>query len=125
MGVEKIGLAERIGELSIAAPALFLPGAGCLPLAFAWVSGSGMAATQSLFRFYTGPAVELGFNPLRVGAIVSIAAAAGRTMSPVSAVALMCGSLTETSALALSRRVALPLLIGLAAVVGVAMLLER
>jgi DcuC family C4-dicarboxylate transporter len=125
MGVEKIGLAERIGELSIAAPALFLPGAGCLPLAFAWVSGSGMAATQSLFRFYTGPAVELGFNPLRIGAIVSIAAAAGRTMSPVSAVALMCGSLTETNALALSRRVALPLLIGLAAVVGVAMLLER
>jgi DcuC family C4-dicarboxylate transporter len=92
-------------------------------LAFAWISGSGMAATQSLFGFYTAPAAELGFNPVRVGAIVSIAAAAGRTMSPVAAVTLMCASLTQTNPLALSRRLALPLLIGVAAVIGAAMLM--
>jgi DcuC family C4-dicarboxylate transporter len=121
MGIEKIGLAEWIGAGSVKVPALFLPGAGGLPLAFAWVSGSGMAATQSLFGFYTGPAVELGFDPVGVGALVSIAAAAGRTMSPVAAVTLMCGSLTQTNPLALSRRVAVPLLVGLSAVLTVAM----
>jgi DcuC family C4-dicarboxylate transporter len=125
VGVEKIGLAQQIGELSAAVPSLFLPGAGGLPLAFAWISGSGMAATQSLFGFYTRPAAELGFSPLRVGAVVSIAAAAGRTMSPVAAVTLMCGTLTQTNPLALSRRVAVPLLAGLVVVVTIAMLLGR
>ena len=44
-------------------------------------------------------------------------AAAGRTMSPVAAVTLMCASLTESEPLALAKRVAGPLLVGLAVVV--------
>src|SRR5262249_23624292 len=99
--------------------------AGVLPLAFAWLSGSGMAATQSLFRFFTAPSTVLGIDAIRVGAVVSIAAAAGRTMSPVSAVALMSGSLTASNPLQLCKRVALPLLAGLVAVVLAALFLVR
>lgn len=46
-------------------------------------------------------------------------------MSPVSAVALMCASLTGSSPLELVRRVAAPLLVGLAAVLLTAHLILR
>ena len=83
-----------------------------------------MAATQSLFAFFTGPSVALGLDPVRIGGVVSIGAAAGRTMSPVAAVVLMCASLTQTDPLALCRRVAVPLLVGLTGVVILAMVLR-
>lgn len=125
-GVELIGLAALLGGVIEQVPALLLPSAGVLPLSFGWVSGSGMAATQSLFeKFYIAPALALEIDPLRVGAVVSIAAAAGRTMSPVAAVTLMCASMSGTDPLALARRVAVPLLVGTVAVVVVAMALSR
>jgi DcuC family C4-dicarboxylate transporter len=124
-GVEQIGLAALLGRLIEAVPAALLPSAGALPLAFGWVSGSGMAATQSLFeKFFVGPSRGLGIDPVRVGAVVAIGAAAGRTMSPVAAVTLMCASMTGTDPLALARRVAMPLLVATAATVAAAMLLS-
>lgn len=121
-GINVIGLAQYLGELLRLAPGLLLPLAGFLPLAFAVLCGSGMAATQSLFGFFAGPALETGADPLHVGAVVSLAAAAGRTMSPVSAVVLMCAELTRTEPLQIARRVAVPLLAGVAAIVVAAML---
>ncbi len=122
-GVEAIGLAALFGDLIESAPWLLIPLAGTLPLGFAVLCGSGMAATQSLFKFFAEPALALGIDPALVGAVVSLASAAGRTMSPVAAVALMCGTLTGTNPFELARRVALPLLAGIAAVVVAAMLM--
>ncbi|HMC90525.1 MAG TPA: C4-dicarboxylate transporter DcuC [Gemmataceae bacterium] len=124
-GVRRIGLANVIGEFTKNSPSVLVPSAGILPLAFAWLSGSGMAATQSLFQFFTQPSADLGIDPIRVGGVVSISAAAGRTMSPVSAVALMCGTLTATGSLDLCKRVALPLLAGVAVVIVVALVLVQ
>jgi DcuC family C4-dicarboxylate transporter len=124
-GVEQIGLADLLGQLIDAFPALLLPSAGALPVAFGWVSGSGMAATQSLYeQFYVAPSLALDIDPAHVGAVVSIGSAAGRTMSPVAAVTLMCASMTGTDPIQLARRVAGPLLIGMVAVVLVAMLMS-
>lgn len=122
-GIEQMGLARLIGVATEHVPALLLPSAGSLPMGFAWVSGSGMAATQSLFRFFTQPSAELGLNPVRVGAVVAIAAAAGRTMSPVAAVTLMSASLTNTNPLELCRRIAVPLVAGVIVMVVLARLL--
>lgn len=116
-GVEMIGLAEVVGAGIARVPALLLPVAGALPLAFAVLSGSGMAATQSLFGFFVDPSRELGIDSAHVGAVVSLGAAAGRTMSPVAAVTLMAASQTGTSPLQLARRVAVPLLAGMVVVV--------
>jgi DcuC family C4-dicarboxylate transporter len=116
-GVEAIGLASVLGGLIEQAPWLLLPAAGAVPLGFAVLCGSGMATTQSLFPFFAVPALRMGIDPGLVGAVVSLAAAAGRTMSPVAAVTLMSGELTGTDPLALARRVALPLLAGVTAVV--------
>jgi DcuC family C4-dicarboxylate transporter len=120
-GVKRVGLAALIGRVTDVTPYLLLPTAGVLPLAFAVVSGSGMASTQALFEFFVEPARQAGIDPLRVGALVPIAAAAGRTMSPVAAVTLMAAALTDTSPLLLARRVVGPLLIGMVVVVIAAM----
>jgi DcuC family C4-dicarboxylate transporter len=115
--IESAGLARVLGELIRQAPGLMQPLAAFVPLAFAAVSGSGMASTQSLYRFFHEPAVALGLDPVSVGAMVSLGSAAGRTMSPVAAVVLMCGTLTGTNPFTLAKRVAVPLLAGVTVVV--------
>src|SRR5262249_25488392 len=96
-GVKAIGLDRVVAAVIAAFPHLLLPSAGLLPLGFGVISGSGMAATQSLYGFFAGPSAALGVAPAHVGAVVALGAAAGRTMSVVAAVTLMCASLTETS----------------------------
>src|SRR5262249_1651294 len=88
-GIELIGIARLIGDTIEAAPVLLLPAAGLLPMGFAILCGSGMATTQSLFGFFAVPALGLGVDPAHAGAVVSLSAAAGRTMSSVAAVVLM------------------------------------
>jgi DcuC family C4-dicarboxylate transporter len=122
-GIRQVGLAALVGDFVTQNPPLLLPAGGLLPCGFAFLCGSGMASTQSLFGFFAGPALTLGMDPARVGAVVSLAAAAGRTMSPVAAVTLMCAAMTRTNPLELVRRVALPLLLAVAATVAAAMLM--
>lgn len=116
-GVKLLGVAKLLGQLIGEWPSLLLPISGALPMAFAWLCGSGFATTASLFQFFIEPANSAGISPAYIGAVVSIAAAAGRTMSPVAAVTLMTAAMTEARPLELVRRVAWPLLAGVAAVV--------
>jgi len=116
-GIELVGLAEHMKGLIKDFPSLLWPIAGAMPLAFGALSGSGMAATQGLYEFFVEPSRSVGVEPMPVGAMVSLAAAAGRTMSPVAAVTLMCATLTGTSPFALARRVAPPLLISMTVIV--------
>ncbi len=124
-GVEGIGVKEALGRAVGARPALLVPTAGLLPLGFAAVCGSGMATTQALFGFFVEPAQGAGIDPLLVGSVVAIVASAGRTMSPVAAVVLMSASMTGSEPFALVRRVVVPLLCGVAAVLVTAALLAR
>jgi DcuC family C4-dicarboxylate transporter len=122
-GMKLIGLARLVEQVVAAEEGLLLPLAGFLPLTFAVCTGSGIAATQSLFGLFARPALELGIDPTLVGSVVTLASAAGRTMSPVAAVALMCATLSGTSSFALVRRVALPLLASLTVIVLTALAL--
>jgi DcuC family C4-dicarboxylate transporter len=115
--IELTGLARLIGGVIEQVPGLLVPAAGFIPLGFAALSGSGMAATQSLYGLFVGPAGQLGADPKDVGAVVSLGAAAGRTMSPVAAVALMSAKLTGTDSFRLAGRVAGPLLVSLTVVI--------
>lgn len=111
--IDKSGLAGVLGRLIAENPGLLTPLAAVLPCGFAAVSGSGMASTQSLYGFFHTPAEALAADPPAVGAVVSVASAAGRTMSPAAAVVLMCGTLTGVKPFDVVRRVAGPLLFGL------------
>jgi DcuC family C4-dicarboxylate transporter len=119
--IESAGLADALGQIIAGAPGLMQPLAGFVPLSFAAISGSGMASTQSLYGFFYGPAIALGLDPVDVGAMVSLGSAAGRTMSPVAAVTLMCATLSGTNPFTLAKRVAVPLLVGMVVVVGLRM----
>jgi C4-dicarboxylate transporter, DcuC family len=123
-GVKSIGLDTVVGQMIAVWPHLLLPGAGLLSLGFGVISGSGSAVTQSLFGFFAGPGGAQGVSPAHVGAVVALGAAAGRTMSLVAAVTLMCASLTETNPTELVRRVAPPILAGMAAVILAGMLMK-
>lgn len=116
--IKAAGLAETLGTLIAGAPHLMLPLAALVPLAFAAICGSGMASTQSMYEFFHKPAEQLGLDPVAVGALVSLGSAAGRTMSPVAAVVLMCGTLTGTNPFTLVKRVAGPLFAGIAVVIA-------
>jgi len=116
-GIEQAGLARHLGDLIAASPGLLHPLAGVVPFGFAWVSGSGMASTQSLYSFFHGPAVALDADPLGVGAMVAVGSAAGRTMSPAAAVVFMCATLSGARGPDLVKRVAGPLLLGLTTIV--------
>jgi DcuC family C4-dicarboxylate transporter len=122
-GIKLIGLNQVLGQVIVKYPSLLIPLAAIIPLCFGLLSGSGMAATQSLFEFFVEPCRLTGADPFHVGAVVSLGAAAGRTISPVAAVTLMCSNMTDTNPFALSRRVAIPALIGLTVVVILAMLI--
>jgi DcuC family C4-dicarboxylate transporter len=122
-GVKAVGLAQPLGALVRAWPRVLFPVALLSALAFALLSGSGMATTQSLYGFFVEPAKTAGADPLRVGAVIALAAAAGRATSPVSAVVLLSASLAGAEPLAMMRRTLPALLAGLAVAVVVAMLL--
>ncbi len=122
-GVKQIGLANLLGRALEAWPSLLVPAAIGLPASFALLCGSGMATTQSLFGFFVEPARYLHYDPLRLGVVVSLASAAGRTISPVAAVTLMCASLAEVNAFHLVRRLVLPVLAGLLALLAGCLLL--
>ena len=124
-GVEQAGLANVLGQVTANSPGLLVPSAAGVPLAFSWLCGSGMATTQSLFGFFVEPARAIGVPAIDLGALVAIAAAAGRTLSPVAAVTLMCASLTRTNPIDLCKRLAIPLLVGLACVLATALVTFR
>lgn len=116
-GIEVTGLARLLGDAIEGSPGMLTPAAGFVPLAFAALSGSGMAATQSLYESFAHAAERVGADATDVGAVVAIGAAAGRTMSPVAASALMAAKLTGTNSFRLARRVAGPLLVSLLVVI--------
>jgi DcuC family C4-dicarboxylate transporter len=119
--IEAAGLAQALGHLIAQAPRLINPLAAFVPLAFATISGSGMASTQILYDFFHGPAIAHGYNEVELGGLVSLGSAAGRTMSPVAAVVLMCATLTSTNPFTLAKRVVVPLLAGIVVVVTLRM----
>ncbi|MFQ3650430.1 MAG: C4-dicarboxylate transporter DcuC [Gemmataceae bacterium] len=123
--VARVGLGSLLGQLIDSIPSLLWPMAALLPMGFGWVCGSGMASTESLYRFYDPPAMAQQADPLQVGALVSLAAATGRTLSPVAAVVLMAALLSGATPLAIVRRITLPLLAGLTAATLLASALGR
>ncbi len=121
--IEVSGLTIVLKDIILAFPHLLIPLATLLPMGFAFICGSGMASTQSLYAFFVGPAHALGVDPIAVGGLVAIGSAAGRTMSPIAAVTLMSSTLVQCKPAELSRRVATPLLTGIVVMIVLAMVI--
>ncbi len=111
--IEKSGLAGSLGAMIQDSQILLWLFAVIIPFIFAWISGSGMASTQSLFALFVEPSYRLGVDPIHLGIIISISSAAGRTMSPFAAVMLMGCKLCNTKPFLIIPMLALPLLLSL------------
>ncbi|HQR42851.1 MAG TPA: C4-dicarboxylate transporter DcuC [Gemmatales bacterium] len=121
-GIKLPGITLVIGHLAEAWPALLIPLAALLPALLAFLSGSGIGATQGLYPLLADVAMAQGVSPVDVGVVCCIGSAAGRTASLVAAVVLMCSQLTESKPAEISKRVLTPLALGLAIVVAIMML---
>ncbi|HQR05835.1 MAG TPA: C4-dicarboxylate transporter DcuC [Gemmatales bacterium] len=121
-GIKLSGIADVIGHLAEYLPILLLPLATLLPALLAFLSGSGIGATQGLYPLLADVAIKQGVDPIHVGVLACIGAAAGRTMSLVAAVTLMCSQMTESKPAELSKRVALPLCVGLLVLIAIMMI---
>lgn len=121
-GIRQCGIGDLLGHFVTSLPAVLLPMAGAAALLFAVLCGSGIAATQGLFGIFAGPASQHSINLAHVGAFTSASSAVGRTMSPVSAVALMSARLTSQDVVDLVKVVAVPLAGGFAAMLLFALL---
>ena len=88
----------------------------------AFVAGTGIAPAVSIMDFFVPEAGSLGLDPIRLGAVTSLAAHFGRTMSPAAAVVMLAARLSGAVPRALIRRVAGPLLIGLAVLIAAGLL---
>lgn len=117
-GMEAIGVREQFSALIKSVPRLLTPCALALPLLFAILCGSGFASTQSLLGLLTAPAAALHVDQVTIGALVSLGSSAGRTISPVAPVVLLCSTLAGVEPLSLVRRLAIPILAGVAAVLA-------
>jgi len=82
----------------------------------------GLCGNSKPLQAVVDPANELGVNPIHIGSVVSLGQRGKNDVSGRGRV-LMCASMTETNAIDLIRRVAVPLLIGMTIVAAVALLM--
>ena len=92
-----------------------------LPLALAFVSGSGIAPAVAVMKVLVPLAPTMGLDPLRVGAACAVAAQLGRTISPAAAVVMMSAAVSGVPRNDLLRRVMIPLLCGAGAMLVAAL----
>jgi DcuC family C4-dicarboxylate transporter len=118
-GVKLVNLGKWVGVWTQHWPAAVWPLSATGAMGFAVLCGSGMASTESLYRFFAQPGWSLDEN-LAVGANVAIASAAGRTSSPAAAVVLFCATLLGVGPWELLRRVGPPLIAATAVTATVA-----
>jgi DcuC family C4-dicarboxylate transporter len=109
------GLVELVIRAIAPRPALANLVAMALPWALAFVSGTGIAPAVAIMEFFVPAADSMGLEPVRVGALASLGAHFGRTMSPAAAVVMVSSRLARATPRELIREVALPLLAGGAA----------
>jgi C4-dicarboxylate transporter, DcuC family len=122
LGVELSGLIGLLIQAMNAWPRSALVVAPLASWFLAFVAGTGIAPAVAIMEFFVPAAGPLGLDPIRLGAVTSLAAHFGRTMSPAAAVVMMAARLSGAGPRELIRRVAGPLLIGLAALIAAALL---
>ncbi len=121
-GVELSGLIGLLIKAISAWPRSALVVAPVASWSLAFVAGTGIAPAVAIMEFFVPAAESLGLDPIRLGAVTSLAAHFGRTMSPAAAVVMMAARLSGASPWDLIRRVAGPLLIGLTVLIAAALL---
>jgi DcuC family C4-dicarboxylate transporter len=103
-GANALGLVNALIKAMIDNPSIAKISATFGPLLLGVISGSGEAASIAFNNAVTVNAEQLGLNPLNLGSLAAIAGAFGRTMSPISGVAIVCAGFAGVSPLEIAKR---------------------
>lgn len=123
--VKSSGLIDAMtSSLSRLPPVAAMLTGGSMAWGLATVTGSGIAPAVAIMKAMVPSAKALGIDEHRLGALISLTAHFGRTMSPAAAVVFLSASLSGASARDLIKRVMPPLMLGGAVLVLAATLLH-
>jgi len=121
-GVRRSGLIELLVRGLANRPAVAPFATVLIPWGLGVVSGSGIAPAIAIMEFFVPAAESLGLDPVQLGALASLGAHFGRTMSPAAAVVAMSARLSDAPPGDLIRRVVVPLLVGMAVMLAASLL---
>lgn len=109
-GMNAVGLTGALVDLMKNSTAIAQLGAGFGPFIIAALSGSGNAAAIAFNSSITPHAVDLGFAVEAMGSVAQIAAAIGRSVSPVAGVTIICAKMAGVSPMDVVKRSLVPML---------------
>ena len=109
-GRNAVGLTGALVDVMKNSTAIARLGAGFGPFIIAALSGSGNAAAIAFNTSITPHAADLGYAVEAMGSVAQIAAAIGRSASPVAGVTIICAKMAGVSPMDVVKRSILPML---------------
>ncbi|WP_320957646.1 C4-dicarboxylate transporter DcuC [Enterocloster asparagiformis] len=109
-GMNAVGLTGALVDVMKNSTAIARLGAGFGPFIIAALSGSGNAAAIAFNTSITPHAADLGYAVEAMGSVAQIAAAIGRSASPVAGVTIICAKMAGVSPMDVVKRSILPML---------------
>lgn len=109
-GMNAVGLTGTLVEFMKNSTAIARLGAGFGPFIIAALSGSGNAAAIAFNTSITPHAADLGYAVEAMGSVAQIAAAIGRSASPVAGVTIICAKMAGVSPMDVVKRSIAPML---------------
>lgn len=109
-GMNAVGLTGALVDVMKNSTAIARLGAGFGPFIIAALSGSGNAAAIAFNTSITPHAADLGYAVEAMGSVAQIAAAVGRSASPVAGVTIICAKMAGVSPMDVVKRSILPML---------------
>src|SRR4029077_21277736 len=96
-GIKANHLIEELASVLTGRPSVAMFASVALTGSLAVATGSGMAPGMAIIKAIVPAAASMEMDPIRLGALASVAAQLGRTMSPVAAVTIMVATLSGTT----------------------------
>lgn len=111
-GMQLIGLTGSLIDIMKGSESIAKIAGAFGPFIIAILCGSGDAAALAFNGAITPHAANFGMTIMDLGSLAQMAGAIGRSMSPVAGAAIICAQLANVSPIELSKRNAIPMLLG-------------
>lgn len=111
-GMQLIGLTGSLIDIMKGSESIAKIAGAFGPFIIAILSGSGDAAALAFNGAITPHAASFGMTIMDLGSLAQMAGAIGRSMSPVAGAAIICAQLANVSPMELTKRNAIPMLLG-------------
>lgn len=111
-GMQMVGLTGALIDVMKGSESIAKIAGAFGPFIIAILCGSGDAAALAFNGAITPHAANFGMTIIDLGSLAQMAGAIGRSMSPVAGAAIICAQIANVSPIELSKRNAIPMLLG-------------